>query len=159
MFTRYSNIEIPKNYSGNRFKKTIIEDTTMKTHENEMQGAIKSSVSPTYSEHLYQNELDNSDISNHSDAVDNNISKEEDDRNIIENDINEDTENNQGDECANCDLEKEKSKLSLAPIFDYLRDIKSDDMLLILLIIILASDRSAQNNDIIMLLALLLTSK
>ncbi|MBQ4510444.1 MAG: hypothetical protein II984_06935 [Clostridia bacterium] len=152
MFTRYSNIEIPKNYSGNRFKKTIIEDTTMKTHENDMQGAVKSSVSPTYSEHLYQNEVDSSNISNDNDAFEfqNDVTEQE-----LE--INDDIAEGQDSEIANHNTEKSKS--SIVPFLDYFKDIKSDDLLLILLIIFLASDKSSHNNDIIMLLALLLTSK
>ena len=55
MFTRYSGIDVPNNYSGNRFKKTIIEDTTMKIHENEVKSEIKTSVSPTYNDWLHSN--------------------------------------------------------------------------------------------------------
>ena len=81
MFTRYSDINIPNNYSGNRFKKTTIEDTTMKIHESELKSEIKTSVSPTYNEWLYSSN-DTSSISDADNFKDNeNTDKEIDNQN------------------------------------------------------------------------------
>ncbi len=46
MFTRYKGIDIPKNYSGNRFRAPI--ETEMKTHSGEIISASRTSVSPSF---------------------------------------------------------------------------------------------------------------
>ena len=162
MFTRYSEIDIPKNYSGNRFKKTSFEDTTMKTHENEMQSATNTSVSPTFKERF-----------NHNDYHANKFYQTEDNTETVSNEINQSINEQNSlivDDKDNSFLEEKQvnystnnsnidSKLGINSIFDYLKDVKSDDLLIILLIILLASDKSSSNNDVIILLALLLTSK
>ena len=50
MFSRYTNYNIPKNYSGNRFQANDAYETSTKTHTYDEYGAISSSVSPTYEE-------------------------------------------------------------------------------------------------------------
>lgn len=53
MFTRYSDIEVPKNYGGNRFGRNRIEDTTTKTHTMQPQGAASSiTLSPSFEEKI-----------------------------------------------------------------------------------------------------------
>ena len=150
MFTRYSDIDIPKNYSGSRFKMSQIEDTTMKVHSSDMQGAVKSSVSPTYNEHLNQFiPQDSYNYSQKSEEIANNVNEVMNEDNYSENEL---TTFPQEDKIA-------ENNRSLLPTFDFLKNINSDDLLIILLIIVLASDKSALNNDIIIILALLLTSK
>lgn len=150
MFTRYSDIDIPKNYSGSRFKMSQIEDTTMKVHSSDMQGAVKSSVSPTYNEHLNQFiPQDSYNYSQKSEEIANNVNEVMNEDNYPENEL---TTFPQEDKIA-------ENNRSLLPTFDFLKNINSDDLLIILLIIVLASDKSALNNDIIIILALLLTSK
>ena len=149
MFTRYSGIDIPNNYSGNRFKKTIIEDTTMKIHENEIINDIKTSVSPSYNQWLYSNNnfIENSTNENHDDDLE--ISKEE---KSYENDKNQTLLNNTSEK----NLLNEEDNI-IDQIKNYLKNIKTDDLILILLIIFLASDKNSNNNDMILILAILLT--
>ena len=153
MFTRYSGIDVPNNYSGNRFKKTIIEDTTMKIHENEVKSDIKTSVSPTYNDWLYSNNdkssfNDTSEITQEYNTFDEDLNKNE----SYENSENEKISSNiQAKE-----LLKEENH-NLERIKNYLKSIKTDDLILILMIIFLTSDKNADNNDVIILLALLLT--
>ena len=53
MFTRYSDIEVPKNYSGNRFGRSRIDNTTTKTHTMQPQGAASSiTLSPSFEEKI-----------------------------------------------------------------------------------------------------------
>lgn len=52
MFTKYTGIEVPQNYSGSRFKKEV-EKTEMKTHRGQISSSdsgIKASVSPSFQE-------------------------------------------------------------------------------------------------------------
>ena len=153
MFTRYSGIDVPNNYSGNRFKKTIIEDTTMKIHENEVRSEIKTSVSPTYNDWVY---------SNNSNSTYDNTSKTIQECKMCDIDSNENElyENIENEEISTNTQSKVLSKEenhNLEQIKNYLKSIKTDDLILILMIIFLASDKGTANNDIIILLALLLT--
>ena len=66
MFTKYNGINLPKNYSGTKFRQPP-EDTTMKTHRPQdekfkMQGIIKTSVSPSF-----QSIIDNASVKNNTD--------------------------------------------------------------------------------------------
>ena len=161
MFTRYSDIDVPKNYSGNRFKKSSFEDTTMKTHESEMQSATNTSVSPTFNERYNHIDYQTNkfQIQNKANDVNNEIYRNvnEQDYFATSNDNNNILEEKQVS-CRFNDSNKD-SATGFGSIIDYLKDIKSDDLLIILIIILLASDKSTSNNDIIILLALLLTSK
>ena len=159
MFTRYSDIDIPKNYSGSRFKKTSFEDTTMKTHENEMQSATNTSVSPTFKERFSHSDYHANklyQLEDNTEAISKEINPSVNKQNplLVEESFLEEKQVNYSTNNSNID-----SKLGINSIFDYLKDVKSDDLLIILLIILLASDKSSSNNDIIILLALLLTSK
>ncbi|MBQ7788337.1 MAG: hypothetical protein IJ398_01635 [Clostridia bacterium] len=60
MFTRYKGIDIPKNYSGNRFRVPI--ETEMKTHSGEIISASRTSVSPSFNNGIssfQDNEVEN----------------------------------------------------------------------------------------------------
>lgn len=53
MFTRYSDIEVPKNYSGNRFGRNRVEDTTTKKHVMQPQSTASSiTLSPSFEEKI-----------------------------------------------------------------------------------------------------------
>ena len=166
MFTRYSNIEIPKNYSGNRFKTNIIEDTTMKIHESEIRSDIKTSVSPTYNEWIYaNNNSSHYPITDTSQEENLNFDDKETNKNtdeFFEKNYQKFTENNQIDnvnhstEAINFS-EKKNELFDFSQIPEFFKNIKNDDLLLIVLIIFLASDKSVANNEVIILLALLLT--
>ncbi len=165
MFTRYSGVDIPQNYSGNRFRKKSIENTEMKVHTNQTQGAIKSSVSPSF-ENQFKDEkfqsineeisLDNSKITEavaeneyfEGEIIDSDDSHEQIDVNLILQESNE-----QSSKPVNKSI---LGDLSLSPITEYLKSIKGEDLLLIALIIFLASDKNVSNNDILIILALLL---
>lgn len=158
MFTRYSGIDVPQNYSGNRFRNKSIEDTGMKIHTNQTQGAIKSSVSPSFEQRL-QNEqgLKNDDeiTFEEPEIVDDVVENQDNDISDI---IDASDEN---DELIVSQKSEPNSKsilgdLNLSPITEFLKSISGEDLLLIALIIFLASDKNVSNNDIIILLALLL---
>lgn len=162
MFTRYSDIDIPKNYSGNRFRKSQYEDTTMKTHENEMQGAINTSVSPTFKDRLNHSDYPANKLyqSHHNiDIVSDDINQPVNEQNSLMSDTNDSSLSEEAHLNYSINDSKNNSQLGISSILDYIKDIKSDDLLIILLIILLASDKASSNNDIIILLALLLTSK
>lgn len=156
MYTRYSGVDVPQNYSGSRFRKKIIEETEMKVHTSTAQGAVKSSVSPTFEsqikgEHLpitvSENDSDYSETVE--DVAENDASGEE--YTSLQYEVtkeNDDREQNIGRSILN--------DLNLSSITEYLKSIKGEDLLLIALIIFLASDKDVSNNDIIILLALLL---
>lgn len=164
MFTRYSNIEIPQNYSGNRFKKNPIEDTTMKIHESEIKNEIKTSVSPTYNDWIYtKNSPSFSQITNTSPKENINLDIQND--NIhLEKTPNE-TTNKDNSQLFNTDFNDDSlaenkvasKKYDFTQILNHLKRIKNDDLLLVILIIFLASDKNIANNEVIILLALLLT--
>lgn len=152
MFTRYSGFSVPQNYSGNRFKRGATEEMNMKTHRPEdVGGAVKSSVSPIYSERASadegaynyddiefdessnQKDIDSSELSQNSESL------------VSVSDFEERKDN---EKCLN-----NAKNLTLGDVFSH---IKSDDLLLISLIIFLSSDKKVNNSDIILILALLL---
>ncbi len=67
MFTRYKGIDIPKNYSGNRFKMPI--ETEMKTHSGEILGASRTSVSPSFNNSISSFQ-DNDEVENEGENID-----------------------------------------------------------------------------------------
>lgn len=140
MFTRYSGVDVPQNYSGNRFRKKTIEDTETKVHSSTL-GATKSSISPSFEKQLNQQFDEESDFQDTENSIENNEYILDESNSCERNDSN--TSNN--------NVFKELSSFS-----NYFKNIKNDDLLLIALIIFLASDKGASNNDIIILLSLLL---
>ena len=72
MFTKYTGIELPQNYSGSRFKQDIAEDTEMKTHRGQIStvgGVVKSSVSPSFQSIIDIAVADNQATEDFSDTV------------------------------------------------------------------------------------------
>lgn len=135
MFSKYSNVEVPKNYSGNRFRNTREIQTETKTHSASTYSATKSSVSPIYQEQASYIE----DVQ----EVEDDIINEEESESIDQVDENEEASSS----------EKQKSSFSLA---DLLNGINAEDLLLICLIIFLSAESGINNNDIIIILSLLL---
>ena len=141
MFTRYSGIDIPHNYSGNRFRKADSDNLDMKIHKNHTQGAIKSSISPSF-----EKELSNFTEQNAEAELNSNLG----DAALVSIDEQAEIENSDT-------VDVSDSNSSTTPsINDFLKSISSDDLLIIALILFLATDKNVENNDIIILLALLL---
>lgn len=147
MFTKYNGIEIPKNYSGSRFKS--LSDVEMKTHKATVSSPpmqeIKSSASPSFQE-----------------VIDKTVSElKETDENI---EISEPlTQISDTPACISVDEEsngasfpQEKALHRELGILKLLDKVKQDDLLLIALIILFASDSSENSLDAVVILALLL---
>ncbi len=169
MFTRYSGIEVPKNYSGNRFRRKSIEETDTKIHKSQPQDTVKSSISPSFeqaqSSPLDMNIMEQAEVNyENEDFIENVPSEDEEadkgeEKSSLEDSIeSSDNINN----TLNDEVEQTSKKEALinqiksSPISDFLRFVKGDDLLLISLIVMLASEKSLNNYDIIILLALLL---
>ena len=166
MFTRYSNIDIPKNYSGSRFKKAPIEDTTMKIHESDFQNEVKTSVSPTYSNWVNSNKkLPFSEITDTSleESLISGAENSEDNIEIVSKKTENSTDNNtvfREEDCIKDNVGQslnQNKNFIINQITDFLKSLKHDDLLLIILITFLASDKNSANNEIIIFLAILLS--
>lgn len=147
MFTRYSDIEIPQNYSGSRFSKQFAEDTTTKIHTSTIQGASKSSVSPSF-------EMSRLGEAYQAPEADDNVEYFNDE--AIFDDISDEDNNEFTASSVNKDENHSEISESLSQITGYLKRLKNDDLLLIGLIAFLANENSVSNNDIIIILVLLL---
>lgn len=156
MFTKYTDIDLPKNYSGNRFKQAI-PDTKMKTHRAQDSSAynsvVKTAVSPSF-----QDIIDKTAKESDSEPI------EEDDKNITVS-----TEEAPLENTTEADIPidapprgGEKMDENLLRLFKesglgrLLNNKSRDDFLLIGLIALLASDGAGDNLEAIILLALLL---
>lgn len=160
MFTRYSGVDVPQNYSGNRFRKRSIENTEMKVHTNQTQGATKSSVSPTFENQSNNNDYTEEIIEPDTNEIVEPINEKiptsvDENEDITETDVELSVQENEHSDSKPA-FKGLLSDLNLSPFTEYLKNIKNDDLLLIALIIFLASDKNVGNNDIIILLALLL---
>ena len=155
MYTRYSGIDVPQNYSGNRFRKKAVEDTETKVHTSVTQGAVKSSVSPSFEKQFKSQQLlEDDDISLENSKITEDAAENEDNYNEFS-DTSYQAEENEVTDSMNIHTGI-LDNLNLSFIGEYLKSIKGEDLLLIALIIFLASDKNVSNNDIIILLALLL---
>ena len=144
MFSRYTSYNIPPNYSGNRFQKNNIYETTTKTHTADDFGAINSSVSPTFEESL---------SSASSFISQENLREENED--IVE--YHEPIYEANDTEILDTSSQKSKEKnMVFETLGDIFSKIKSEDLLILCLIIFLSSEKGFNNNDIIILLSLLL---
>lgn len=156
MFTKYTNIKLPENYGGSRFKKSTI-DTEMKTHRpqdmSSSASTVKTSVSPSFQSSLanikaevpsaYIGELqENTKEFDQTEELDN-----------TEYDDFIDTPPLKIEENANCESDTSTSIKELAHV---LENIKSDDFLLLALILLFAKDGGEESMDAIVILALLL---
>lgn len=147
MFTKYSGIDVPKNYSGSRFKQNL--ETEMKTHKAPIiqpaPTVTKSSPQPSFQSIIDKAVSDEketpSDYTEHTDAPSNEIP---DPVSIIE-------PSREGDVDVPADRSYANSALS-----SLLESLNGDDLLLIALIILLSGNEGYENKEIIVTLALLL---
>ncbi len=157
MFTKYTDIDLPKNYSGSRFKQAIA-DTKMKTHRAQdispSVPTVKTAMSPSFQDIIDKR-------ANEADIIEP----------IEQNDVNsaieaeQDTSNTEPKTDLPTDGKPKDEEGASSDVFSLFKasglgrllDNKSkDDFLLIALIALLASDGSGDNLDAIVLLALLL---
>ena len=163
MFTKYNGINLPKNYSGTKFKQPL-EDTQMKTHraktDNSMsRGVIRTSVSPSF-----QGALDK--VVETADTVDY-TAQNDDDASFYE-EISDAYAQNEVAACKNTTkeesvkLECENKEPTTHDLFNELgvshlfENIHKDDLLLIALIVLFAQEHLQNSMDAIIILALLL---
>ena len=146
MFTKYNSVNIPKNYSGNRFRQDI-DDTEMKTHRPSSSTAAvtKTSVSPNFQNYLY-----NSYGTPKEDAPENEEKNDTFQQNDIEFSDTSTAKIENNDEIAIVNTATESKVVQL------LKSIKNDDLLLLALILLLANDSNESSFDAIAILALLL---
>ena len=142
MFTKYSGVEIPKNYNGSRFRQATIE-TEMKTHK--AQGPmpvpfVKTSASPSFQSIIDQRVSETIDTDN---AVEDNIE-------LVNNESQEIAQEQEAEARTFPQLLRESG---ISKLFD---NIKSDDLLLIALIFLLSDSNNEGNKEITLLLLLLL---
>ncbi|MBE6673842.1 MAG: hypothetical protein E7596_01905 [Ruminococcaceae bacterium] len=162
MFTKYTDIDLPKNYSGSRFKQAIA-DTKMKTHRAQQvppnATAIKTAVSPSFQDIIDKTAKASeptNELSLNADAV------AEVQEAPNENDYSEDALSDKETQIEAFAQQNERNDSDLFSLFKSsglgkLLDNKSrDDFLLIALIVLMASDGAGDNLDAIILLALLL---
>jgi len=147
MYTRHTSINIPKNYSGNRFKQS--EEIPVKEHRPIYTDAIKTAHSPIYSEELSKAE----DVIQVEDTIPTPVY--EDAEPITEEELSSDIQ-----PCEECDSEPKDlfSHLSL-PIKEILKSIDKEELLLIGLILLISAEKDNDNNTILTLLSLLLLHK
>ena len=147
MFTKYTGIEVPQNYSGSRFKKEV-EKTEMKTHRGQISSSdsgIKASVSPSFQEVIDNAVSDKADTEQYAsfdeDDILNNIATPLDEvcEDVGVRTINEDTSHTVED-----------------ILKRFLDNIGKDELLLLSLLILFASDNQDCGIDGVIIVALLL---
>lgn len=149
MFTKYTGVNIPQNYSGNRFHSPL-EDTKTTVHKATdsppVFSKVRTSVSPSFQEVIDKTVIENNTDENYIQA-DNTLSNEEEYECET---CNVEPEESKDEQCGNVHLEKENSLIQL------INSVGKDDLLLIALIVLLSSDKDANSIDAIVILALLL---
>lgn len=146
MFTRYNGIDVPKNYSGNRFKHNM--ETEMKTHKAEQPMLITPPIKKSVSPQSFQSEIDK--VAEESTQI-----NELDQRELTE--ISEvppalapiDKDENNLHPC-------DTTSASDTGIGAFIESLRDDDILLIALILLLAESEGHDNKELIVTLALLL---
>lgn len=147
MFTKYSGIDVPKNYSGSRFKQNL--ETEMKTHKAPIiqpaPTVTKSSPQPSFQsiiDKAASGEKETpSDYTEQTDAPSNEIPVPV---SIIEPSRESEVDTHTDSSCVN------------SAISSLLESLNGDDLLLIALIILLSGNEGYENKEIIVTLALLL---
>lgn len=150
MFTKYTNVNVPKNYSGSRFSKP--PETEMKTHRAQdasPSNTVKTSVSPYF--HNTQEYLSSTDKAIETDSIVNFAIHSDDDITNIDTASPESIQEEV--------YEDESTSVvpsSITELSKILKNIKGDDILLLALILIFATDNGEGNPDILLILSLLL---
>ncbi len=173
MFTRYKGIEIPQNYSGNRFKSEVPPPITeTKTHKPTSYSPTKTSISP-----LFENALKTADAV--SDFKKESYETDEEFNIISNDDLNAYAENNEENldaieeiekvnsiDCANESFDKEKRAIThqkgnlldeFKPLIGkIIGNVNSEDLLLLSLVVLLMGESNASSNELILPLLFLL---
>lgn len=150
MFTRYKGIEIPQNYSGNRFKSEA-PITETKMHKPSMSYGTKTSISPTFESALRQdtsNELEAELENEFVDPV----------SNFSQNEIDYDENFSSPIEAPFVEEKVVKSSVldDFKPLIsNIIKNVNSEDLLLLSLVILLMSDGNEDSSEIIIPLLLL----
>lgn len=156
MFSKYFGMNIPPNYSGSRF--SSIEKTETKLHRPDMQMAVKSSLSPSFSpsgavnESFVYNDIDDEtglDVDEVFDDANDNFGEEN-----IEN-CSLDAKK---EDCENETHERGKLGFDIHSLRSLFSGIEKDELIIIALIILLITDEGKENDEIISVLTLLLLS-
>ena len=186
MFTKYNDINLPKNYSGTKFKQNI-EDTKMKTHraQDEMlitKGVVRTSVSPSFQSALDKTMQEANTVS-HSPSEENSLIDEntsafsnEEAGSTVNDSSNPLIASHSSNDCCDestespsneekfarkntCDEKNTCSSINLlkdSGLSRLIEGINKDDILLIALIILFAQEHLDNSLDAIVILALLL---
>lgn len=154
MFTKYANVRVPENYSGNRFKSPTIE-TEMKTHRSDgvhsTASPVKTSLSPYFKSKLSSENDERSTEELH--EVTNGINEI-----YVNENQSTSTEINATPPEGNAQNSESSSVLPITAkdLSRFLGNFKSDDILLLALILLVAKEGSEESTDALILLALLL---
>ena len=152
MFSKYTGVDVPQNYSGNRFRKSTMETKTNVHKAQEIRtpiSTVKTSVSPSF-----QDVIDKASEGVIVNDVEENLTTQEVDleekvlKSVDKTEILEDDEAKSPREPLDI--------IQASGIGQLLGAIGKDDLLLIALIVLLASDKGDMNLDAIVILALLL---
>ncbi|MBQ8163224.1 MAG: hypothetical protein IJZ93_02515 [Clostridia bacterium] len=148
MFSRYSKIKVPQNYSGNRFN---IDEPEMKIHTPATQFSVKNAHSPTFSASMEDTSI-----------------KEDEYLSEVENDY-EDFEEEQIDTYEDQEVidtptdvspkSEEKRGFDISYLKNLISNINSEELLILGIILLIASDKDSSNDSLIWMLALLLLGK
>ena len=146
MFTRYKGIEIPQNYSGNRFRNEA-PITETKTHKPSVSSSAKTSISPSFEsvlKHGTFQPIEEQIVEDVSDFYENEVISEENPPIMIEESPSE-------------GKDKERTLFDdFKPLVSsVLKNVSSEDLLLLSLIILLMSEGNEDSNDVILPLLLL----
>lgn len=148
MFTRYNGIDVPKNYSGNRFRQEL--ETEMKTHKAPLPQTAPA-VTKSSPPQSFQSVIDKAaqgDIADQAESIDAEAAPIEiespDPVSIIEPALVTD------------DTAPTSDSLESSGLKALFESLKGDDLLLIALILLLSGNEGYENKELIVTLALLL---
>ena len=153
MFTKYTSVKLPENYSGSRFKSTTI-DTEMKTHRpKEVQNttsSVKTSVSPSFKNTLVKDQVTEYESENEGVVLENDTPSK-----IAAEEISDEHKESPTIQESNTDYVAQ-SPFNMSELTRIFERFKADDILLLVLILILSKDGGEESPDALILLALLL---
>ena len=151
MFTKYNNVNIPQNYSGNRFRQSP-EDTEMKTHRatantSALVGSTKTSVSPYFQAQLNDDNIIPIEYSSDDTNEEANDVEQEENIEIIDTPTNK---------VPNFNSAPPMQSMEENKLYQLFKNVKNDDLLLLALILLLAKDNTENGSDALAILAFLL---
>ncbi len=149
MFSRYSKINIPQNYSGNRFK---APETDTKIHSPVPQYTVKNAHSPSFISTFEEKDQPFEEA-----YEDEKVSVQVED--MYEESTYEREEIIDTPVCVDQKSDNESKGFDLSYFKNILSNISSEELLILGIILLIASDKESSNNSIIWMLALLLLGK